>query len=696
MDALHAATRARTCWALSIVAGLAFALWLWPAAALDPRQWQWLLEGDRAQHFLGWQFFRNEAWQWPPGRLWAYGEAMGSSIVFTDSIPLLALMLKPFSAMLPQPLQYAGPWIVACYALTGAFAWRCGWLATGRAEAGLLLALFAVLSPMIALRGLAHFALAAQWIIWWSLALYLEPGPRIAWWRRGLCLAIASLVHAYLLFIALAVFAAEWMRRVWVLRQVPPRTAALVGIGIALVLAAVMALAGYFVVPDPGSGDRRYGLYGADLDAWWASLDGARFGPYRPPSLSRGLEGMHYLGAGVWLLLGIAAAAALRRPAQVAAGLRTHTPLILAALVLAMLAFTHQLGFGGRTVAEWPLDEQWLAILSLFRGSGRMLWLADILLVLVAVVAVFRALLPVPAVALVGVLWLVQLADLAAPLSALRANIAADVARPRHGDLQQPLVSPFWAEAGPRYRRLAVAPMRHAAPGWISFGLLAFTQGWSINTGQFARAPWQVWRGEHEWMNASLGAGLLDPDTLYVLQQPSLLNLDALPPDVGLGRVDGSWVIAPGWFPRGGCCLATIADAGVIAGGFSRSGVPAAMPIRIDSATVTRSMGMWDDGWGAPSAALAFDADRAGRLRLAFDVPPAIATAQRLSIHIDGSRVTARADAAGRIAIALPLSRTGSHLLRIESQEGWVPSESGHGADKRTLAWRLIDAGVVE
>ena len=37
--------------------------------ALIPTHISWLMEGDRAQHFLGWLFFRNQTWEFPLGAL---------------------------------------------------------------------------------------------------------------------------------------------------------------------------------------------------------------------------------------------------------------------------------------------------------------------------------------------------------------------------------------------------------------------------------------------------------------------------------------------------------------------------------------------------------------------------------------------------------------------------------------------------
>ncbi|HTA75907.1 MAG TPA: DUF6311 domain-containing protein, partial [bacterium] len=70
---------------------------------LNPTYADWLFTGDSAQHYLGWEFFRNESWKNPLGLISSYGIPDGSSVVYTDSIPLLAIFFKIFKSILPQP-----------------------------------------------------------------------------------------------------------------------------------------------------------------------------------------------------------------------------------------------------------------------------------------------------------------------------------------------------------------------------------------------------------------------------------------------------------------------------------------------------------------------------------------------------------------------------------------------------------------
>lgn len=83
------------------------------------------MDGDPATHWLGWQFFRQAPLlQWPLGANRAYGMEIGSSIVFTDSIPIMAFIFKPFSAWLPETFQYIGIWVLLCFMLQAYFAWK--------------------------------------------------------------------------------------------------------------------------------------------------------------------------------------------------------------------------------------------------------------------------------------------------------------------------------------------------------------------------------------------------------------------------------------------------------------------------------------------------------------------------------------------------------------------------------------------
>ena len=56
----------------------------------------WLYLGDLSVYQIGWEFFRNDSWKFPLGFNHYYGLELANSIIFTDSIPLLAFIFKLF------------------------------------------------------------------------------------------------------------------------------------------------------------------------------------------------------------------------------------------------------------------------------------------------------------------------------------------------------------------------------------------------------------------------------------------------------------------------------------------------------------------------------------------------------------------------------------------------------------------------
>ena len=107
-----------------------FFFWIAGLRVLTPTEFGWVMQGDWRIHFLGWQFFRNEPWHWPPGRIEGYLHApAGTAIGFTDSIPLVAFAPKPFSGLLPVTFQYLGIWLRSvspCRGCSGSSSAGCG------------------------------------------------------------------------------------------------------------------------------------------------------------------------------------------------------------------------------------------------------------------------------------------------------------------------------------------------------------------------------------------------------------------------------------------------------------------------------------------------------------------------------------------------------------------------------------------
>ena len=69
-------------------------------------QWIHSTSSDLSQSHIGWYFFKNDIWRFPLGSNPNYGDEIGNSIIFSDSIPILALFFKFISPIMPENFHY--------------------------------------------------------------------------------------------------------------------------------------------------------------------------------------------------------------------------------------------------------------------------------------------------------------------------------------------------------------------------------------------------------------------------------------------------------------------------------------------------------------------------------------------------------------------------------------------------------------
>ena len=122
------------------LAGVAFFLALYGVRVLDVTNADWMLNSgaDPSQHYLGWQFYRGSELRLPYlGMSYNTVYPYRTSVLYSHSIPLLALIFKPFSALLPATFQYMGLWGLASFALQGLLAQKIAWRISGAEERGI-------------------------------------------------------------------------------------------------------------------------------------------------------------------------------------------------------------------------------------------------------------------------------------------------------------------------------------------------------------------------------------------------------------------------------------------------------------------------------------------------------------------------------------------------------------------------------
>ena len=517
--------RARNVSAVLIAGGIGGAFFAWIAGwrVISPTSIAWVMKLDWQHHFIAWHFFRDEPWQYPPGLISTYYAPIGTAIGFTDSVPLAALTLKPFSSLLPHPFQFLGGWLLVCFVLQGMVGASITQLWTRNVALQVAGGVLFLLVPTL-LERVGHVALTSHFLLLASLWLYFREATRPA--SLGECAAlglIAGLIHPYLAVMALAVVVALSLRRLMrdhtsIASKV--RSAALPVFGCLAGLIAGWWTSGLLSIP--GASD----LISVGLSQYSMNV----LSPIAPAGWSlllpevplanefQSFEGFQYLGAGLLALLPVAVGLVLwRRDWQ----WRTVIPLTLVCAISAVYALSPRVTVGSRVLID--LTSPALERLAVFRVTGRFFWPAAYAIVAFLIWAVVTRLRPAAALAVLSAAIGLQLLDVGAHYETVRTTAHSDAFHAWPQSLQ----SPLWRTALPHYRRLLMYPPEQCGPApmpYIQPAFLAANFGLSINTGHPARANRAARRAYCQQLGQDWERGVVADDAVYLLS-PAWLQL---------------------------------------------------------------------------------------------------------------------------------------------------------------------------
>ena len=133
---------------------------------------KWLFIGnDLSAHQTGWHFFKEDIWRFPLGSNPNYGDKIGNSIIYSDSIPLLALIFKLFNFLIPEKFQYFSFWFLLCFFFQGILSQQLIYKYTNNRLFSLIGSFFFIFFPIAIYRMGFHPALFGQWTL--IITIYL-------------------------------------------------------------------------------------------------------------------------------------------------------------------------------------------------------------------------------------------------------------------------------------------------------------------------------------------------------------------------------------------------------------------------------------------------------------------------------------------------------------------------------------------
>jgi hypothetical protein len=426
------------------------------------------------------------------------------------------------------------------------FAWKLlGKLEDTRAfwVRSLAMGLF-VFAPPLMIRVSGHSALVGQWMILAALYLYLCQERwtyRVAWPALVL---LSTLVHSYLFVMVMAIWLASMLKRI-ALRLTPPLSCALDAGSVPALALLGLWQAGFFMVSVGPAGG--YGEYGTNL----LSLANPDIYSHVIRPLASPLLGFHegfaFMGLGALLLIPMVVPVVLARPRVVAIE-KGHWPLIVVLAALTLFAITHHVGVG-TTGFRIPLPEALERSASVLRSSGRMFWPTFYVLLTGLIVLTVRSHGTRVASWLLAGALLVQVIDTSEGWHKHYVHFRDT----RASTWRTPLQSDFWRVVGAEYKKLRHVPLEHHASDYAIWADFAASHGMATDSTYLARVDPERLRAAQAANEGAIELGEFERDTLYVLDRKhatkAASSLDA--DNDLLTRVDGVFLLAPGWKARG-------------------------------------------------------------------------------------------------------------------------------------------------
>ena len=541
----------------SISFGIALFFLVVGPLALNPSNIAWLSGGfDPTQHYLGWVFFRNGPWTFPLGLNPNFGLAISSSIVYSDSIPLLALLFKPFSSWLPETFQYFGIWLLICFILQAWFAWLLmGLICNNRWLQALGMAILVCSPPMWYHLGF-QVALSSHFLILAALYLLLKPrGANSNNWQWVLLICITALVHFYLLIMILAFWFCEQISLAIKTPKSDYQKYIIAGIATMMMLVVVMWQAGYFVLGNNGiTTSNTYGIGRLNLLTPFNPL---RWSYILPDikSIENIYENFNFLGSGNILMLGFTVPILLKNWRQIITLMSQYWPLFFCTLFFLCFAISNQI-FIGTWHITIPLPNSLLALASILRACGRFFWPVFYLLILFSLYLIIRFYSKKSAFLILTICFFLQLGDTSAGWLSQRKFLMQSAI----SQFPSPLQNPFWETAAKHYqnveRTLWPTQLIHRYYlGWMTFASYAATYHLATNSAYLARVNEEMIAKGSQNFSHRLQKGEYDPNTLYILEDekviPALLTLNS-ERDL-LAKIDGVNVLAPNWYQCKDC-----------------------------------------------------------------------------------------------------------------------------------------------
>lgn len=504
---------------LSFLFGLLTTILLYGKAVIDFTSINWILangDGDQNQHFVGWQAFRSESWHFPITKISNLLYPNGTSVVYTDSIPGMAILFKLVKWILPTNFQYFGIWTVLAYMLQFFFSVKISHRFTKNLLLDILIAAFFLTSLPIHSRMLVHSALGGHFIILASILLLINnkyDKKYLYYW--GIVNVSTLLIHAYFVFITMAVWCGYLINcllfeknKKYVVMQVLVNFTA---VGFAAFIL------GYFDFY-PSTGENFFEVLSSsnlNLNGLVNPGSGSLFlkgMPIAPIRFSH--EGIYYLGIGIISLLFFGIIISIMDKFNSFKGKGKIIGLLAAIIVTTIFALGTKIYWGDKLLFSYDpkLPSLIKSFFMIFRSNGRMSWLLYYIIYLFGfyiIVHHFRHTSRIRVAVVLTMVFALQIIDIS-PSFITKRNLTVNADKIKY---ETKFDSNFWNMLPVNIEHFNVIPYEQSNCNELA--LLSYKNGWTYSSFRAARVDIDAARKYADEEAQKLASGIINDNTFY-------------------------------------------------------------------------------------------------------------------------------------------------------------------------------------
>lgn len=531
---------------LSIFFGTIFFFIITSGSILNPTNYVWLgFEIDPFQHQIGWMFYRISQWNFPIGLSPLYGMSISSSIVYSDSIPLFAILFKLISGLIPTNFQYFGIWTLMIFIFQSYYSVKIISIFTKDRVIPYLALPLLIFLPFLLNRIGFQSALSSHFLLLIAIYFTLKKVVDFRFFKWLLLILTSSLIHFYILAMILGLWIANTIDLVLNKSLILPKELINTLITIVLLL-LTMWIVGYFTVGVGSVADVGFGAGGMDVLSFFNSKGWSWLLP-SIPSITSYNDWFQYPGAGIFAIFVFAIFKIKHYIDSVYREFLKQPFLCLLLFFFTLFAISNYIKVGSFSI-EIPIHNKINSVLSVFRTSDRFFWPVVYFFIFFNLIFIIRHYSKFYAIGIILVSSIIQITDTYQGWEKISLRLSQNT---QFSDAVK-LKSSFWKEAASYYSNVITIPFKIPVPDhWQTFSHFANVNHIGVTSAYLARVD----QNKVTDLINSLDNGEINPYTLYIIDKdhllPLLKNFNSKR-DL-LTNIDGHYLLAPNWKQCGQC-----------------------------------------------------------------------------------------------------------------------------------------------